>query len=1664
MRMPIRGLALSGLVLSLAGLILFVQPHFGLAQVKPLPGKTPAIDDDSPQPEGFLQFTFPEDRDAREQLRAVMDYLEKSNVPWDVVTGTAQRLLDSRSDSFFNSREIKTGKESGGRVSVKAKINDVLGTLPKEGRQVYELNYGPTAEAMLKKAIQTGYDKVLLSEVSQRYFYSKPGAQATMILASLDLEVGNYSEAAYGFQRLLNRTDVEELLTPRLLFKAAIAFKRAGDPRQLDQLSPLITRLEKRVPRDGLTIGRKTYTVEELKQEIDRPFVLSTALGDGLVTTRYGNLSRTGRGIAGTPFLEPSFSSPVNYRSEDRTAYDWVNQQLEQAYRSLDASKKQTALPGFFPLTTKDLIIYRTYDGVYAIAARDGVMYDGVTKRGGELCWALPELYGMVYNQVKSITEASSVQSAKSAWLNYWLRQMPGLLFENAMIGSMSHDGINVYTVDDLAILPPQQQFNTNMPIPQPGGRTSYSSSTEFNYLSAINLQSGLRPWALGGKEDEKPMTDQEEERSTDTARLTAGAIFLGAPLPINGKLYVLYERKGQMKLMCLDPHSLVPKTGGEPGVTPELVWVQNLGAPNNRVGQDSLRRIQPCFLSYSDGVLICPTNSGAVIAVDINARSLLWARYYGNTQQGAMDAGIRAPGVVIRGGIGRIQPNPNAGMANLWDRWKASAPIIVGNKVVHTSYDSENIQCLNLRSGEVLWTAKREKDDLYVAGVLEGKVVVVGRESVKAYDLNGGENNKAAIAWQSLRIGTPAGHGAAGLDGLYYLPMIGNPDQKDSKDPQVWAIDVNTGLVKSKTSFRKKASTGAVSDVNLRNDPRTALGNLLFHDGQLISQSATDLSAFPLIELKRQEMTRRLQANPNDPEGLFDRGELSLDNGDIKPAIQDFKASQKNNPNDLLQKKIREKLYIAYTELLRNDFNSSESFLNEYEALCEVPIDTEDPSQKQRLMDEQIRRRGLYLSLVAKGRENQGRLLEAFTAYRAFASLGDNKQLVAIYDEPNTLMRPDVWARGRIDAMIRNVKDPALQKPLSDMVSKEWNTVRESNDLVQMREFVKVFGPYFASGREAQLVLGERLMSTNNDEDLREAQTLLMQLWATTDDRNLAARAVEALARVMTRRGMMEDAVGLYGQLGQKYADVIIRDGKTGSDIFGDLITDKRLLPYLEPSRGPSSSKYKVEMQQSPANRTQPANSFTLKPEGELLPFFNRYNLAVESNPNDQSVVLRVTDRATGEVRCKFTGLAAVQTQNGINQGPPPYRMAQASGHLLLVNIGQFFYCFDLAEKRELWRYNLLGESGVVANANRIEMNTEGEMSFFYEDGWVLRLGRSSVIQPNYATLLTRDGLVTLDPNTKEKLWVRSNVSSKAQVFGDANYVFLVEGNSSRVFRAVDGVQVLNVPDFAALANSPSKLAIIGRQILLSEGSTSQPRTLRLHDVFTGQDIWKKTYPAKSLNLKTLDPELTGCLTPNGEFELLSTRTGAVLTKGQLDEAYRSTHFPTDTGIGRSPQTVTNPLILLDSERAYLFLNRDGTNPANPGFGRRAVYYGAMPIRSTPVNGVAYAFERSTGKRLWFAEQLFDTQNLFLERFEELPVLVAANQVQENNVYSYKVITIDKQTGMLKYNKGHQQNGFFQSVVVDPKTNIVEFWRYDMRLRILPEDSGSMPTNNPTP
>ena len=160
--------------------------------------------------------------------------------------------------------------------------------------------------------------------------------------------------------------------------------------------------------------------------------------------------------------------------------------------------------------------------------------------------------------------------------------------------GTLSSDGAYVFSVEDLpldVVLPNNRIVFRANGVRQlaPGGPRPY------NRLAAHDIRTGKLKWELGGPKGEFEL------------RLAA-TTFLGPPLPLGDRLYVLTDSGGEIRLLALDPSS------------GDVDWSQQLVVAEWNVLQDPIRRLSGASPSYADGVLVCPTSAGAVVAVDPEA------------------------------------------------------------------------------------------------------------------------------------------------------------------------------------------------------------------------------------------------------------------------------------------------------------------------------------------------------------------------------------------------------------------------------------------------------------------------------------------------------------------------------------------------------------------------------------------------------------------------------------------------------------------------------------------------------------------------------------------------------------------------------------------------------------------------------------------------------------------------------------------------------------------------------------------------------------------------------------------------------------------------------------------------------------------------------------
>jgi outer membrane protein assembly factor BamB len=1640
----------------------------------PSEAKTP---DAGMNPDGFLNggISLPKDEKNRgKAIEAAIDYIEDKD--WPVAIERLQKLVEIDEDVFVRlRRKNEDGKDIFVWVSAKQEADRLIGSLPSDGLDFYKAKHGAQAADLLKKA-KTNGDPALLAQVVKRFAHTDAGGEAVKLLADYHLDRGNYPGALFCYARLLNRQGGDKL-PPEVLAKAWVAARMSPSSGSSTSLAGSVLsaqELGKRLreqARGELKFGDQTIALEDFEgyvSKLERPGFDQNAT-DAIVFRATPN--RANQLVGGPAFMSANWRRrmfyPLDREADPResSAFEPMSDEEEKsptrarildAYRHLKG-KNQPILPAFSPITvtvTKGekkvpLLVYKNYCGVFARELKTG-----------ELAWMSPSNWSL--QRLLSSKGESGKVNALNTWLEYYKQQYPQIVFENSTVGTVSTDGQFVYVVEDLAV-PPPPQMNPNNGMVFPGGMNGNHGNYPADVQEAINhsrlqafslARNGALSWELGGEEKE----------------LLSDCYFLGPPLPLGGKLYLLVDKQQELRLICLDPAVLAADNKNIKGA---IVSSQSLGTTQEKMQNDVFRRTTAAHLAYGEGILVCPTNAGAVFGINLLENSLVWAYPYREKSDQQQPQQGQAFG---RRGRWVVGPNgqPVMPLSNHENRWKACCPVIADGKVVFTAPDARSLHCINLRDGSLVWRKPKLDDDLYLGNVYDGKVLIVGKKNVRGLSLGTGE-----ILW-TLETGMPSGQGI-GSDHVYYLPL---QDAGRDKEPQICAIDMDKGKILGNSPSYPRTPGKDDYDVP---------GNLLFYEGDVISLTTDEITVYPQLKRKIAEMDERIANNPNDPIGLTERGDLRLSKGDLPGAIEDLSTALKNKPDPKTRERARGKLYDTLTTYIKDHFNEAEKYLKEYEELCSLDVTNAPAEKKAELQAEQRRRRATFLWLVGKGREEQGQLVEAFEKYQQFgAEAGKQSELVPAVDERQVKAAPDVWSRGRILAMM-NKATPENRAPLEKLIADKWDKLRETNDLNELRAFVRMFGSASDAGKEARLQLVERLMEqhgSNNEHPLLEAELELNQFRTGQHTPELAARATEALARLYTRKGLLEDAAYCYRKLGGEFAKVPVRDGKTGRQIYDDdAATDKRLIPYLDDPQPLGSVKFKKhKMENGPFGDKQPGGPqmFQFEHSGEDLPFF-RHHIVGLATTGSASESFKLLDRNQEEEKTgapkeiwtskltpsRFQMLAqqAINLSNASGPTGPPVRFPyQTMGHLIVLPAAHMLYGIDPVNHRVLWEKDLAAGGGPIAvdprNPNGLPQQNQpvidprdGSVLIPSADNWAQRLGQAGPLQGQAICVQTRDTLAALDPLTGRTLWSRTDVSPRNHLFADEDHVFVVELDSAnnphatRVFRAADGITV-HAPDFTAVFQK--RLQVLGRHILLSEAGPGNNVIVRLYDPLTGADVWKQSYAPRSLVARSEDPSLLGVVEPDGKVHVVDLRTRKEVMAGQMDKDNVAEHLRNVQGVH----------LLADRELFYFAFQAPmevNNNVRMNGGGIQSNLWTQLGMRAVPVNGQFYAFKRDgNGEAEWFAA--IKNQFLVLEQFQDLPLvlLTAREQVFQNQprqpwAQHVSVTCIEKRGGRIVFDPPEKlsnvKSNFF-GIRVDTRARTVELLSHDTRITLLPDPS----------
>jgi len=693
--------------------------------------------------------------------------------------------------------------------SIKTEATRLIGTLPAAGQAAYDLQFSARAERLLRESVVAG-DAAGIVAVARRWFHTPAGRRATLLAALESLDADQPLAAAAWLERLAAGGGGAEF-EPTLSVMRAVAWWRAGDRRTA------IGVLEEARRRGGtvVRIGGRDVSLAASSENLTAWLGSVAGVASGAADRRdaewwmaRGDAARNARVEASRPLLVPRYRVPLTRHPEEARL-------LEKRRRSA-ADRDAPLIPAGTPLAVDGMLVLHAPLGLLAVDFTTGKR---VWMRGAATfdAGAAPEADA----SVDVVTDgADSLQR----------------VFNDATSGVVSSNGRFVYAVES-----PGRERRDEGPrragaAPDvPGG----------NALVAYDLTArGVPAWR-------RPAAD-------DAA--AAGTFHLGAPLVIGDQLFVLAEERGEIRLDVLDA------TDGRQSWSQPLAELDEQQADRP---ETMVRRSSGLSPAFADGVLVCPTGAGTAIAVDLATRTLLWAFNYSVAKaDGSADRpGQRGPlGNMMR----RVVVNgvPVGEAAPGGDGWRDACPIVASGRVLLTPCESDALHCLDLRTGAQRWVVPRG-ESMYVAGVVDDRVIVVGSHAVDCLSLATGQS-----VWpKPLGFGPAAVSGRGVLSpGRLYLPL---------DTPEVVEIDLATGGIVG----RSPARGGVIP------------GNLVAYRGEIVSQGVDFLDVFHQVAPLEERIETAGRTRPDDPWVRLWRGQLDLDAGRIADGLQSIAAARQADP-----------------------------------------------------------------------------------------------------------------------------------------------------------------------------------------------------------------------------------------------------------------------------------------------------------------------------------------------------------------------------------------------------------------------------------------------------------------------------------------------------------------------------------------------------------------------------------------------------------------------------------------------------------------------------------------------------------------------------------------------------------------------------------------------
>lgn len=741
---------------------------------------------------------------------------------------------------------------------LRSEVERLILAMPEPGLAAVEQLSGVVARDQLDTALAQS-DMRSVKSVAQGYFFTQAGAEATWRLATVALDAGQPFDALLQFERLVVASRFSAAFEPQLSLRRALCHARL---QQFEQAEAVLRDLHERFPEVPISPGNSDAP---LFSEPNESLAWLTAvtgqtdLGEVSWLMHRGNALRNS--TAGPVIPNPD-AAPLATLAETKLLLEAVKYVSRQK-----TAQRLGRIPSVQPIVVGDRVIFRTATGLQAVgkdgkplwsAPQQDVLWE-MTRAGQE--WKLPkEPPAKPVQKTTSSRTPTTPAKAEDQIGNDVVDGLRQRLLENTLYGTLSSDGDRVFAIetDDFRCPPYVQRL---MVAPDGHLELDTRSMRKGNSLVAYDVRTGRLLW-------EQSRGDSPADPSEATA--ASPIQFLGVPLVAGSSLFAVVRVNDEVRLRQLDP---------ETGESSREWLLQNDAPPPKyafwaRQYPQAPSQRHACSPSFVDGTIVCLTPSNRVVAIDLRTGRLQWS-WMGRSRPKT---------------LAQFRFNPwqqfaaNAQRDSELDHWCDVSLVLADGSVLVATPDSNNLTCLDQKDGNVRWSVQR-RDGLYVAGVHDGRAVVIGRGGARAFNLEDG-----SLAWPAGEVtwpeaAMPSGSGYLSGD-RYCVPLTTG---------EVILINLKTGQWVARSHSREQAVPG----------------NLVALDEIVWSLGLDGLRRFTSVEERSAELAELAASQPDNGKALNDLGESLLNSGRVSEALTALRRAtqtdQKERAEELMARAVRD-------------------------------------------------------------------------------------------------------------------------------------------------------------------------------------------------------------------------------------------------------------------------------------------------------------------------------------------------------------------------------------------------------------------------------------------------------------------------------------------------------------------------------------------------------------------------------------------------------------------------------------------------------------------------------------------------------------------------------------------------------------------------------------